>query len=252
MDTRGKIAVACGLGGGIGALVALQMNPLFWWVGLLVGGLVGYLSYEFKQVLQAVPVAWKATKKEVMGYDWRLWSKVCLETFGLQSAFILPLIIFFWLLALLVNDPEGFLISIVTFTLLATTACCLVAALAVHIKKQGGSIDHAENLGKYNLLSVYFYHLPRFTWKYVIKKSPKALVALVRVAKMTASFVKHLFFLIHSQLRLLCAADSALGAGIGYFYGNAVVGALAGAVIGVLNFEVISKRLLKLVSIKTE
>lgn len=41
-----KIFTACAIGSFIGALVALELQPLWWWLGLVIGGLVGYLSYE--------------------------------------------------------------------------------------------------------------------------------------------------------------------------------------------------------------
>jgi len=40
--------------------------------------------------------------------------------------------------------------------------------------------------------------------------------------------------------------DAMLGTVVGYFYGNALIGALAGGIFGVINFEIVSKRLLKL------
>ena len=49
--------------------------------------------------------------------------------------------------------------------------------------------------------------------------------------------LKSLFVLIHSEVRVLCALDSAVGATIGYFAGNAFVGALAGGLLGVFHYE---------------
>lgn len=52
--------------------------------------------------------------------------------------------------------------------------------------------------------------------------------------------------------RLLCSLDAALGAAIGYWLGNALIGALAGGILGHANFEVVSKRWLKLVPVKAK
>jgi hypothetical protein len=57
MDRTLKIFVSCAFGAGIGTLVALEMHTYLWWIGLLVGGFTGYLSYEFKAVVYAIPRA---------------------------------------------------------------------------------------------------------------------------------------------------------------------------------------------------
>jgi len=48
-----KIAVACFMGAFIGASIGLQMNHNMWWVGVLIGGLVGYIAYQPKEVISA-------------------------------------------------------------------------------------------------------------------------------------------------------------------------------------------------------
>jgi len=65
----GKVFVACALGAFIGALAALELNSYFWWLGLIVGGLVGYLTYEFKEVIEAVRQAWKAVVSWRISFD---------------------------------------------------------------------------------------------------------------------------------------------------------------------------------------
>ena len=67
-------------------------------------------------------------------------------------------------------------------------------------------------------------------------------------------FVRNVFILIHSELRLLCLLDGGLGAVAGTLIvgtlAGTLVGALAGGVFGVLNFEIVSKRLLRLVPLR--
>ncbi|NCN07126.1 hypothetical protein GW933_00370 [Candidatus Falkowbacteria bacterium] len=53
--------VSCFVGGFFGTLVAIVSGVGFWWLGLLVGFSTGYLSYEFHQVLAAIPIFWKST-----------------------------------------------------------------------------------------------------------------------------------------------------------------------------------------------
>ncbi len=60
--------------------------------------------------------------------------------------------------------------------------------------------------------------------------------------------VKTVFILIHSNERLLCMVDAAIGVAVFHFTGNNIfLGMLAGGALGVINYEIISVRLLKLV-----
>lgn len=60
METR-KIAIACFIGGVLCSAVALLFAPTYWWLGLVAGIAGGYISYEFREVCKAVPVALRAT-----------------------------------------------------------------------------------------------------------------------------------------------------------------------------------------------
>jgi len=74
MERTLKIFISCALGAGIGTLVALELNHYFWWLGLLAGGLVGYLSYEFKMIVSATRQSWHnviAYKLDTAKIFWR-------------------------------------------------------------------------------------------------------------------------------------------------------------------------------------
>ena len=64
-DSPMNVLLASALGAAIGSLVALQLSSHLWWLGLIVGGLVGYLSYEWKKVLIAIPQTYKATGRMI-------------------------------------------------------------------------------------------------------------------------------------------------------------------------------------------
>lgn len=270
MDRYGKITLACGLGGGIGALVALQVNQYFWWLGMLAGGLVGYLSYEFKEVMAAVPRAWQkmvAGVKVVKANGW-LFIRCSSALFAFFTSFAIPILLIFspFILSMVAGTTtSATTIGVAVFTPLIS--CPLFFSMFFSML----ALDNPELAEKrlkelswrrYNLITVYGYHLWRWLgiglW-WVVKRLPMAAVevvigavAVVAAVVVLARFVKYLFILIHSELRLLCGCDAAIGAAIGYFAGNVIIGALAGAAVGVLNFELISKRLLKLVPVKTE
>jgi hypothetical protein len=65
METR-KIAVSCFIGGVLCGAVAMLFAPAYWWLGLIAGFAGGYISYEFKAVVQAIPEALELTKGEIV------------------------------------------------------------------------------------------------------------------------------------------------------------------------------------------
>ena len=60
----------------------------------------------------------------------------------------------------------------------------------------------------------------------------------------------NVFTSIHSEMRLLCMTDSMIGATIGYFAGSAIIGGLAGAIFGILNYPIVSVRWLKVAKVR--
>ncbi|MBX4205497.1 MAG: hypothetical protein KW788_04960 [Candidatus Doudnabacteria bacterium] len=104
-----------------------------------------------------------------------------------------------------------------------------------------------DGYAELNPLKVYLWHLPRgifFAVRWMVLGLPQALAFCLRAVSFLKRFSVFLFREIHSDVRLLCACDASIGAAIGYFTGNAVIGGIAGGIFGVLNYEVVSKRLL--------
>lgn len=59
MTTTGKVITACFTGGAIGTAIALLLAPWLAWLGASAGFAAGYVAYEFRSVIAAVPRAWK-------------------------------------------------------------------------------------------------------------------------------------------------------------------------------------------------
>ena len=82
---------------------------------------------------------------------------------------------------------------------------------------------------------------------FLIIAIPKTIIGTYKAICFCGLFFKNVFILIHSEFRLLCGVDAAIGAVIGYFAGYVIVGLIVGGILGVLNYELISRRWLKLV-----
>ena len=61
METR-KVALACFISGVCFMIVAILATPAFWWLGFLAGMAAGYLGYEFREVRESIPLAYKYAK----------------------------------------------------------------------------------------------------------------------------------------------------------------------------------------------
>ncbi len=274
MNRTLKIFVACFLGAFIGTLVALQLEPYFWWVGVMVGGIVGYLAYEFREVLKAIRTAWVETigyrpgKEKVV---LRFWQSTSILN-GI-TCFILGfgvVVVFCVYLASLAGDTtltmekNWFYYSTFFYISLVSLAAYILFMRLIHYfgedEKdffQKNPIELKKSILSKNpvIMLTYWplYWLYRFvvgSIRVVVKYGPHLVPGAVKRLRLFGLFIKTVLIQIHSELRLLCMLDAAIGVLVGYFVGSALVGGLVGGVFGALNYEIISKRILKLVPVR--
>ncbi|MFA5127878.1 MAG: hypothetical protein WC457_02635 [Patescibacteria group bacterium] len=239
MKTSVKVFVACLIGAGIGSLVALDISHAFWWVGLAVGGLAGYLSYEVRAVGRAMATAWKS-------FGWSTFRSIKIRArlwrlLGFLMAvvwFALPVVSYYWKftgLVVLITSLLcicGALYTLAWFTL---PFYVLSNYYSWHDEcdEYNDSYDCSRRLVLTWSLPAIIYHFLRVTTR-VVCLAPKSIFR----------FVRFVFLQIHSDIRLLCGVDSLLGAMTGYMIGSVIVGAVAGGILGVLNYVVVSKKIL--------
>lgn len=247
-DTRSlKIFTACALGGGIGAFVAFQMHPYLWWMGMIVGGFVGYLSYEYEAVLAAIPRAWRKTTS--WRPDWKHWRPVLLGGVYVGTLFLSWIALGFFVLQLLYSIPLGEVIKgTMSVILLSFIPSVLIGIFFNPINLSESATD--ESIAELSKKTLMEGNPISFFWKII--KSFFLVVACIPLSVYIGYlFLRHLIVLIHTEDRLLCFMYAALGAGIGHhFAGNNVltgmlIGTLAGGLLGIT-----SKRIAKLVLIK--
>ena len=254
MNTGMKVFLACALGATVGTYVAIEVTPVLWWIGLVVGGLVGYLSYEFNKVVAAVPRAWSAATS--WKPNWRVIFPY-FKAWAVATGFCINTLLFFvffvecvayseagWTgVAMLIQPgvPARITIAVVAFSM-ALGLLLAIAVPRVVIKTLEG-----------------IYCIPVVFWMWVIpycafwgtlwcvKHIPWMAERLCAGIAVLLRFGVTLFRLTHSEMRLLCFVDAAIGVAIGHYFGSAIVGGLAGGLWGALNFEIFSIRVLKLV-----
>ncbi len=107
------------------------------------------------------------------------------------------------------------------------------------IESAQDTVDHlSKGAFRSNPFIVILYWVPRGIW-YVVSTSPNWVPKLARFMR---TFGWNMFVQIHSRERVICLVDSAIGTVIGYMSGYALIGACAGAVLGIINYELVTKR----------
>jgi hypothetical protein len=257
MNTSVKIFLACAIGALIGCLIALRIDSAGWWVGALAGSLIGYFCYDIRTVFQAIPKAWGA----VTGFRMtrQQWERTKVVAWGL--ALVVSWVVTFMLTMLLALKPSSVIVSMGNVGFFSGLALGLLSCgnlvgycLALHAffqsfnKERIWGIDEAwQRFLIYNPIMAHTYWLLRGVC-IAAKKSP---IWIPMVVMPILKFVLEFLRIIHSNVRLLCGVDAMLGACIGYYCHNALVGALAGGVFGVLNYEILSKRVFHIVPDRT-
>jgi len=256
-----KIFTACAMGSLIGAFVALKLQPLWWWLGLVIGGFAGYLSYEpmavVKGLIRAGKTAWKASKwrfkfeNEEAKRDFITLFNVMSVAVSLFCVFLLlPLIIHEILIDAKDAWPMIYLTSVIPLGMGLFAGWLEIVCPS--IKDEKDRTRYENFVATWNPVKILFYWIPKGVWEggwTAVKGIGKGICFLpfliCELGLLLARFSRFFFLFIHSDIRLLCGMDAAIGALIGLKTGSPIIGALAGGIIGVINYQLVTVRLLK-------
>ena len=302
METK-KIVVACFVGGALCCAVALMFAPVYWWFGLIAGFAGGYISYEFREVFQAVPVALRAARKSgasvwedtITGLEnaidrARVWISKPHPFF--YPAVIIAAPLYLWgapyifdFEHILQLDVFRFIMAFVMVIFGFVAATLVVIALFAIIAFIGARVGERcywwpflmyedDTTIKEDVLRLEGKGLQRkpATYSNVLRWTAKGfgltviffiwtlwkhlVIGIWATLCFIGRFACHLFKLVHSKKRLLCAIDGTLGGAMSYvwftstpmsFAGQIALitfGGLLGATFGAANWEIVSKRIL--------
>lgn len=250
------------LWGVIGVFIALQMYPYFWWVGMFAG-VFGYLTWEFGEVVRAVPRAWRrATSWKPNKEYWKSLGCCFIYSFVVTGSFsALAGLSFFAIFAVLLGGLlTASSIIVATSTLFSVSfLLALMTTLDFDPKTDFQMLENGRQLAsEFNLLTICFKHIPRGAYLLVthsiifIPFVVKVLRQRILIATSTIGhFIYHLFRLIHSEERLLVGVYIASGVAVGYLvFRNAIAGGLAAGGLAYAAREIISKRILKVTPLR--
>jgi hypothetical protein len=291
METR-RIAFACFVGGSLCCTVALMFAPIYWWLGLIAGVAGGYVSYEFREVCKAIPLAMRATRRgSVSAWDGLIASaKAWLSRphpFGYPAAALaFPVWVTMlgpaWVNEVLLLGKEPVLYSILFVEFYVFLVAMFVGVIGIFAligarisercywvptKIGDQSEDFAELCNKgYREVPLTYAGVFRWSakgfgltikffawtlWKYLAIKVWAMICFFGR-------FAWHLFKLIHSDKRLLCAIDGTIGGAVAFIWLTSAVmsfpeqvmfvifGGLFGAAFGLADWKIVSKRILRI------
>lgn len=232
-------------GGTIGLSLALHLGWSFAWVGALLGGLLAYIVCDYQAVLHTIPVAWRQAVRRRNRMRLRVFARNFLTATILYSSFWPIGVVLLYYVA-----EMSFLRSLMTFTIALSCASVLLACLAYSPRRPvKGSKDFAKECRRFHLLWVYGYFIPwligQAVWqtvRFVPRFAVGIMDAIVAAVIVCARFIRHLFVLIHSELRLMCLVDTALGVLIGYPFGHPIAGGIAAVCLGAVNHYLIARR----------
>jgi hypothetical protein len=271
-----SIIGACALGAFIGTLLSLDIATHFhygkylWSIGALMGGIVAYVAVDFRHFCAGVAHSYRKTISwRPNGPYWRAWFAewICMGSLVASMVMVFCMAIFvgeaFFDSVSISENLNGTMrlayAGYVYFCPGFSMTLGLLLTIPVGRSPNETEADYAENLRQnrnrdfkrainVNPFGVIFWLLYGMVW--VMVHSPQLIVKVAKfvisVSSVLAQFIAGVFVYVHSSRRTLCFVDATLGAAIGYTFGSAIIGTIAGVVLGVINYELVSVRWLRL------
>lgn len=249
-----SIGFACALGAFIGALLALEFKARFQYgiyllpVGAFIGGSVAYVAIDFRDFCFGIVRAYRAT------IAWKPYVPFW-KTYGILFLGANTILATFCIILFAVSKERAVLDICIVFSIFHFFLSYIFPIETIdHCKNDYlraksigfGMLKYGNPFGVAYLGLQASLYVIQTLWRmflYVLKAIPTALV-------LTKQFVIKTFVYVHSDRRAICFVDSAIGALIGFFCGSAFIGALAGIMLGIANYEFVTVRWLKLVPVK--
>ena len=260
-----SVGFACALGSFIGALCAIEIATRFtygswvWGIGALLGGVTAWVVVDFRHLCAGIARAWRATVNWRPDHVW--WKAYVFLLAGYIAVFSNVLVMM--------------AIAGVTRTssYIAVTILCLFCSIVIagaglpnppiwHKERTRQLEDVIDDgwrmMRNLNPIAVVYWILRSVFW--MIWRIPSAAVFVLKSAGPAVKlcfasgrqFSVTTFRYVHSERRKLCFVDATIGAVVGYFLGSAVLGAAIGAMLGMVNYELVSVRWLKLAPEKSK
>lgn len=261
-----NIAIACFVGAFIGALLAIQFHH-YWLFGVLIGGVVGYMTYNFREIPTTAKSVWamlperQDMKQFIADCELKKKMKSVLKClfFGLTVIILLVTI-----LVGLLSVTLGYLNAVMVYEELSTGSpfflnhtkdTSVLEIIIGNISAVGVTLiamcsyftDDEKDKTLLCIIILLIIGIPILTpFLLPVVAFVGSGFGIYWIGKVGIKVGWATFKIVHSDIRLLCMVDAMIGATAGYCLGNALIGGIIGAISGVINYELVSKRWLKL------
>ncbi len=264
-----------------GMLTAKLSDGYLWWLGALAGGTMAWLIVDSRSLIAAIPKAWerargwRPTKRAFVAtvHALQIWNNLFLLIYTVSFV----LIIFVVIALLLSSVLELSLLSLVAgIKIIQIIHCsCTGAALIVTFTASfcvgdGERERLRDRAWRWNIVSLFVYQVPRLLCLIVFCAVvllallpnlirygvPQLLLAVGKVPFFLAKFAYELYKLAHTEERMICFVDTALGVSITYLLGSSLptimLVAVLGGIFGYFNVKVVKEQWLPRVDAKIQ
>ncbi|OGM95699.1 hypothetical protein A2333_00350 [Candidatus Wolfebacteria bacterium RIFOXYB2_FULL_49_7] len=226
----------------IGSLVSLELGA-YWWAGLALGFVAGYIGYDARSIVSAISLAFTETCKKVSMPSVHIpkeRAKLMFYGFGAGASAMMTAMLTFFGCGFLSEGVNPFLCASY-FTAVAIPS--LICGLLCMVPSEANNLEHASKIIKVaHPIPFFCWTLPRgIIW--VIVRIPTAVAIAYRFC---ATFICTTFKYVHSNARLLFGIDVAIGVAVGHYTGSALLGGLAGGAWWLLDWHLISVKVMGL------
>lgn len=253
---RLKVFLAIALGAFLGGITALWLDGSFWWAGVLVGGVIGFVVYDIEQIIQATQSCYREMTSHDARYNMGLVRYMAYSLGGRSSRYILVGTVFFTLVspslikpAVVNTHPFLILGSIAALSFLISMAFTLKVALDEYSSNYklfgGGDVELLVNKAKKDFLTENLFSYALRKCKQLKVNLKKFVIGLCKLTRFLAVLSWRVFRAVSTEIRLLCGAYAALGATAVYFTHAPFRCAAFAAVIGLLHYEILYKRVFR-------
>ena len=238
MSSFHKYILSSACGGLIGTWIVLSVGlPEI--VGLLLGIVIGFVfGYLFCDISNVLLILGRVRKTEIRILMKRVFSRgnivnsvkvlVCLTGILLQLHYLILLVWAFFETASAIvgvspGTDSGFIIFYsILMSFLGTIMC--VTYIAFLNSNTCSSVSDSDD----NIKTIYF-------WPYYL------VMAIPSIVMWFVGIGKKIFIGIHSDERICCGVDVAIGVCLGSYFGNLTIGYFAGLIVGIIHYKITEK-----------
>lgn len=269
MNNTLRVILTCAFGGFVGTAVNTKLVGISTWtviIGYLIGGAVSWLCLNWREARNFFVEKYKELQEWEPDPD-NVYYVLSL-VFSMGSAFVAFLstwFLVFYLEGILPTDPNAlgaFLVLLCLFSFGATLSSlvlCVISSGQPNISDADVFRRMRWTAALVNPLGLVIgpvIFLAKFiVW--AVPRIPDATPIVLRVVwaavcwsgrqlKIVGAAAKHAYTQAHDRLRTICFIGGSLGTVIGTYYGDPMIGLIAGGVIGAIEYELVARCILGL------